>query len=158
MWSQGGMKKSSSMMHSNRFLAAVPAVFMLVAGWSAGDAHALALGNLSVESNLGEPLRLVINVNSVSQSEAETLDVSLASRSDYARAGVEYPLRAGLLNFELLSNAGGDYQVIITTDDAVDDTYLHFLISAIWSGGKAVREYHCPAGPASLPAARRDPP
>jgi pilus assembly protein FimV len=76
----------------------------------------------------------------VSEQEAESLDVSMASRSDYARAGVDYPLLAGLMSFALEQTAGG-YQVVITTEDAVDDTYLHFLVSAVWSGGKAVREY-----------------
>jgi len=103
--------------------------------------YALGLGKLSVESNLGQPLRLEIKLDSVSAAEAETLDVSLASRSDFSRAGVEYPDIASFLEFELVQGADGGYVVLITTQDALQETYLHLLVSALWSGGKAVREY-----------------
>ncbi|MGI9316258.1 MAG: FimV/HubP family polar landmark protein [bacterium] len=103
--------------------------------------YALGLGKLSVESNLGQPLRLEIQLDSVTSVEAETLDVSLASRSDFSRAGVEYPVIAGLLNFELAQSPDGGYVVVITTEDVLQETYLHLLVSALWSGGKAVREY-----------------
>lgn len=117
------------------------AALMMVAGWIPAGVHALGLGRLEVDSNLGEPLRLVIDVNSVTAAEAESLEIALASRSDFSRAGVEYPYLAGLLNFELTPLDGGNYQVVITTQDAVNETYLHLLVSATWSGGKAVREY-----------------
>ncbi len=128
-------------MYDNRFHAAIGAAFLLIAGSLPGAAHALGLGKLSVESNLGEPLRLVIDVNAVSTAEAESLDVSLASRSDFSRAGVEYPILAGLMNFELVPAGGNNYQLVITTEDAINETYMHFLVSAVWSGGKALREY-----------------
>jgi pilus assembly protein FimV len=103
--------------------------------------YALGLGKLSVESNLGQPLRLEIKLDSVSEAEAETLDVSLASRSDFSRAGVEYPDIASFLEFELVQGTDGEYVVLITTQNALQETYLHILVSAFWSGGKAVREY-----------------
>ncbi|MGB5706967.1 MAG: FimV/HubP family polar landmark protein [Arenicellales bacterium] len=103
--------------------------------------YALGLGKLSVESNLGQPLRLEIKLDSVSEAEAETLDVSLASRSDFSRAGVEYPDIASFLEFELVQGTDGGYVVLITTQNALQETYLHILVSAFWSGGKAVREY-----------------
>ena len=103
--------------------------------------YALGLGKLQVDSNLGQPLRLQIELESVTAVEAETLDVSLATRSDFARAGVEYPEVANLLNFELVADPDGRYRVLITTEDAIQEAYLHFLVSALWTGGKAVREY-----------------
>ncbi len=103
--------------------------------------YALGLGKLSVESDLGEPLQLIIQLDSVSASEAETLDVTLGSRSDFTRANVEYPELGEQLNFELVEGDDGRYQVVITTSEPVQEAYLHFLITANWSGGKAVREY-----------------
>jgi len=103
--------------------------------------YALGLGRLSVQSNLGEPLKMQIQLESVNSIEAETLDVTLASRSDFSRAGVEYPIIAELLDFDLQQTADGRYVVDITTQDPVTDTYLHLMVSALWSGGKAVREY-----------------
>lgn len=103
--------------------------------------YALGLGKLQVDSGLGEPLRLQIQLESVTANEAETLDVILASRSDFARAGIDYPDLASLLNFELISDPGGRYRVLVSTEEPLQDAYLHFLVSAVWSGGKAVREY-----------------
>ena len=125
---------------SSAFIAAISSFIALTLVYPQAG-YALGLGKLSVESNLGQPLRLEIQLDSVTEVEAETLDVTLASRSDFSRAGVEYPPIAGLLNFELVQNPDGSYVVVITTDDALQETYLHLLVSALWSGGKAVREY-----------------
>ena len=114
---------------------------MFAAGVMPGTAQALGLGELSVESGPGEPLRLVIEVHSVSASEAETLDVSLAGRSDFAAAGVEYPSLADSMEFALVPLDQGGYQVVITTAEAVDDASLGLLVAATWAGGREVREY-----------------
>ena len=103
--------------------------------------NALTLGKLQVDSNIGEPLRIQIRLDSVSSSERESLDVSLASRSDYARAGVEYPLIADQLEFELVEETEGSFVVEVYTLDPINETYLHLFVSAVWSGGKVVREY-----------------
>ncbi len=103
--------------------------------------YALSLGKLRTDSSLGEPLRLMIEMHSVTAAEAETLDVSLASRSDFSRAGVGYPDIAPLLRFELSQDSSSNYTIIITTNDPVQDTFIHLLISAFWSGGKSVKEY-----------------
>jgi pilus assembly protein FimV len=125
---------------SSAFYAAISSFIALTLLYSQAG-YALGLGKLSVESNLGQPLRLEIQLDSVTAAEAETLDVSLASRSDFSRAGVEYPATAVLLQFELVQSPDGSYVVVITTEDALQETYLHLLVSALWSGGKAVREY-----------------
>ena len=114
---------------------------LFAAGVMPGSAQALGLGELSVESGPGEPLRLVIEVHSVSASEAETLDVSLAGRSDFAAAGVEYPSLADVMEFALVPLDQGGYQVVITTEEAVDDASLGLLVAATWAGGREVREY-----------------
>ena len=104
-------------------------------------AQALSLGKLRVDSNIGQPLKLQITVDSLTEEEANTLVVSLASRSDFLRADVEYPTIAEILQFELVEEDNGNYRVIVTTQNPIEDTFLHLLISANWSGGKSVREY-----------------
>ncbi len=125
----------------SRPAAFLAAVLIFAAGVMPGTAQALGLGDLSVESGPGEPLRLVIEVHSVSASEAETLDVSLAGRSDFAVAGVEYPSLADAMEFALVPLDQGGYQVVITTQEAVDDVSLGLLVAATWAGGRVVREY-----------------
>ena len=127
---------------------------MFAAGVIPGTSQALGLGELSVESGPGEPLRLVIEVHSVSASEAETLDVSLASRSDFADAGVEYPSLAGAIEFSLVPLDEGSYQVVITTAEAVDEASFQLLVAATWTGGREIREYTATLGasPSDAPA------
>ena len=125
----------------SRPAAILAAVLLFAAGVMPGTAQALGLGELSVESGPGEPLRLVIEVHSVSASEAETLDVSLAGRSDFAAAGLEYPSLADAMEFALVPLDQGGYQVVITTLEAVDDASLGLLVAATWAGGREVREY-----------------
>ena len=125
----------------SRPAAILAAVLLFAAGVMPGTAQALGLGELSVESGPGEPLRLVIEVHSVSASEAETLDVSLADRSDFAAAGVEYPSLADAMEFALVPLDQGGYQVVITTAEAVDDASLGLLVAATWAGGREVRGY-----------------
>ncbi len=125
----------------SRPAAILAAALLFAAGVMPGTAQALGFGELSVESGPGEPLRLVIEVHSVSASEAETLDVSLAGRSDFAAAGVEYPSLADAMEFALVPLDQGGYQVVITTAEAVDDASLGLLVAATWAGGREVREY-----------------
>ena len=125
----------------SRPAAILAAVLLFAAGVMPGTAQALGLGELSVESGPGEPLRLVIEVTSVSASEAETLDVSLAGRSDFAAAGLEYPSLADAMEFALVPLDQGGYQVVITTAEAVEDASLRLLVAATWSGGREIREY-----------------
>lgn len=102
---------------------------------------AVELGNLNVNSKLGENLDLELGLLSVMPVEIGTMEVGLASRSDFARAEVIYPENANLLNFDVVEGDDGQYFVTITSEDPVNDTYLHLLILANWSGGKVVREY-----------------
>ena len=127
---------------------------MFAAGVIPGTSQALGLGELSVESGPGEPLRLVIEVHSVSASEAETLDVSLAGRSDFADAGVEYPSLVGAIEFSLVPLDEGSYQVVITTAEAVDEASFQLLVAATWTGGREIREYTATLGasPSDAPA------
>ncbi|MEA3292070.1 MAG: FimV/HubP family polar landmark protein, partial [Pseudomonadota bacterium] len=100
-------------------------------------AQALGLGSLRVNSRIGEPLNLYIELLSASPADIKTLTVELASREDFRRIGLHYPEEAAQVRFQVEGNRG----IRITTDEPVDAAYLHFLVAASWSGGKLVREY-----------------
>ena len=57
------------------------------------DVYAVGLGKLRVQSALDQPLQAEIELLSVNQAEFNTLNVGLASRSEFTRAGVESGLR-----------------------------------------------------------------
>ena len=106
-----------------------------------GIAYSLGFGNLSVNSKLGEPLRVEIDLLSVTPQDLGTLEIGLAARSEFANAGLAYPENAALLIFDIVENDDGSFALNISTLDPVNDTFLHFLLSASWSGGKVVREF-----------------
>ncbi len=104
-------------------------------------AMAVGFGGISVNSKLGEPLNLEIELLSITPTEIGTLTIKLASRADFARANVAYPENTRQLTFEIVEGIDGQYFVQITSLNPVVETFLHFMITANWSGGKVVREY-----------------
>ena len=109
---------------SLRLIWALPLFFILsTTGYSVG------FGNLNVNSKLGEALNLEVELLSVTPAELGTMEVSLASRSDFSRAGIRYPDDASTFIFEIVEGINNDYFVSITTDNPVNDTFLHILLS-----------------------------
>lgn len=128
-------------MRNNYFKLTFAIITASVITFLSPDSYALSFGKLRVDSELGQPLRLQIPLESVTDQEAETLDITLGTREDFQRAGVEYPDIASLLEIEMVTGSDGRYHVEISTRDPVQEPYLHVLLSAIWAGGKAIREY-----------------
>ena len=102
---------------------------------------ALGFGGITVNSKLGEPLDIEVELLSITPTEIATLEVGFASRSDFARANVPYPENASLINFEIIEGLSGQYYIVLSSENPINNTFLHFLIAANWSGGKVVREY-----------------
>ena len=73
----------------------------LVAFFFVNQVHALGLGNLKVLSALDEPLVAEIELKSVTESELETLEVSLGSAEDFQRAGIDREAFLGQLEFRV---------------------------------------------------------
>ena len=103
-------------------------------------ANALGLGNIKIESALNQPLNAEIELLSATSDDLKGLEVKLASREAFMRAGVD---RSGLLSqikFNT-SKRGGKYYVILTTDQAVREPFLNFLLELNWKNGRMLREY-----------------
>ena len=111
----------------------------LVAFFFVNQVHALGLGNLKVLSALDEPLVAEIELKSVTESELETLEVSLGSAEDFQRAGIDREAFLGQLEFRV--RKVGKPAIRINTTQPAKEPFLHFLIRAEWSDGKLIREY-----------------
>ncbi|HEY5972743.1 MAG TPA: hypothetical protein VIT22_12425, partial [Pseudoxanthomonas sp.] len=59
-------------------------------GVSASDAHALALGRITVQSAIGEPLRAEIEIPEINAEELASLRTTLASPEAFRTAGLDY--------------------------------------------------------------------
>ncbi|MBM3115634.1 FimV family protein [Jeongeupia naejangsanensis] len=111
---------------------------MLASPWTA---HAAGLGKLNVVSGLGQPFRAEIDLTSVQPGEADSLAVSLASPEGYANAQVPYPPTSLGLRFNIDKRANGQYYVLVTSGQAVNEPFLGLLVELNWASGRIQREY-----------------
>ena len=116
-------------------MLAVLFVFLPVTG------HALGLGKLKVHSSLNQPLNAEIDFTSLTEAELKGLAVSLASRADFAAAGVERAAFLAQIKFSVNRAADGRYTLRFSTPTPIEEPFLHLLLQLDWSGGRLVREY-----------------
>lgn len=117
-------------------------------------AHALGLGRLVVQSGLDEPLNGQIELISPTTQEIKTLKASLASREDFDIAGVDRSANLFDIKYAVGQHTNGQYFLKLTTDQAVREPFLHFLIQVEWSGGRLIREYSALLDPPNWVAGR----
>jgi pilus assembly protein FimV len=104
-------------------------------------AQAAGLGQLTVLSNLGQPLRAEIEIVSLQPGEEASLDARLASGNAFAQAGIEFnPALTGLL-FTIERRAGRAPVLRLTSRQPVNEPFLDMLVELRWESGLLVREY-----------------
>ena len=103
-------------------------------------AWALGLGDIRLESALGEPLRAEIEIISASPGELEALFVQLATPETFARYGLDRPRFLSDIRFDVESRNGRNF-VTVTTASPVVEPFVTILIEASWPQGRILREY-----------------
>ncbi len=104
------------------------------------NSHALGLGELTVDSTLGQPLSAHIPFTSITGKEKKKLAASLAPRKDFEAAGLDYPAFLSQLKVTV-SGKGRNQQLLITTEKPVRDPVIQLLLKVDWAEGQLVREY-----------------
>jgi pilus assembly protein FimV len=110
-------------------------------GVASTDASAFALGQLKVQSALGEPLRAEIDVTEMAAAEAESLKINVASADAFKNAGVPYNAALSDVKATLQRRAGGQYVVRLTGTRPLNDPFVDLLLEANGSSGRMVRDY-----------------
>ena len=105
------------------------------------NALALGLGSIQVKSKLNQPLYAEIPVMADSSTEANGLNVDLASAEDFQRVGLDRARVDVPLQFSLGTDSRGQTVIKVTTHDIVREPLLDFLIAVNWPKGKLLREY-----------------
>lgn len=141
-------------MHRWKF-SVLAAAAVASAGFYATDASALALGRITVQSALGEPLRAEIDLPQISPAEAETLRATTASPEVFRAQGMEYSPTVNNLQILLQRRPDGTAVLRLTSDRPVNDPFLDLVLDANWGTGRIVRSYTMLFDP---PALRRAPP
>lgn len=128
--------------------------------WAAGFALALGpalgwsldLGELSVVSAPGEPLRAEIPLHAT-PDELAGASVGLAGQDAFRRSGIAF--RPGLRDLTLAVVHRDDRAFVeVLSAKPIDEADLHFLLELAWPSGRVLREYALPAGAAKPLAAK----
>ena len=129
------------------------AALALALGLPALDAHALALGRVTVQSALGEPLRAEIDVPDINADEAASLKTSVANPEAFKAAGLEYNPVLGSLQISLQRRADGRAFLRVSGDRPVNEPFVDLILEANWASGRLVRDYTMLFDPANLRSA-----
>jgi len=100
----------------------------------------LGFGQIKLYSYLNEPLDAEIELQGAEDIDTSHLIVSLASVEDFKRIELARPYFLSKLRFEVVQQ---NKQTIlkVTSEDAVKQPYLEFLVLLTWPDGRVVRDY-----------------
>lgn len=107
---------------------------------SSGVAHALGLGEVTIKSALDQPLLAEIELLETKGLGADEIRSRLASAEDFSLAGVERPFFLTNLRFTPVIRDGRNF-VRITSDQAIREPFLNFLVEVYWPNGRMLKEY-----------------
>jgi pilus assembly protein FimV len=133
-------------------LSALAAAALALTGMTASNAWALALGRITVQSALGEPLRAEVEIPQLSAAEADSLQAAVASPETFRAQGVEYTGTANSIRVKVVKHANGSAVLQLSSVQPVNDPFLDLVLDANWASGKLQRNYTLLLDP---PASRR---
>ncbi|MBK6280583.1 MAG: hypothetical protein KA739_14750 [Pseudomonadales bacterium] len=121
--------------------AGLRALMLMAALLATGTVQALSLGNASLQSRVGEPLRVSIPLGSLGAVTQEEIIVGRAPEADYARFGIDPAALATALRFELLVDKRGNASVEVRSDKPLSEPFIDVVVEVRWPTGRLVREY-----------------
>ena len=149
-----------------RWKSTALAAAVLLAATGSNDAHALALGQLTVQSALGEPLQAQIQLPEATAAELASLRTEVAPPSAYKTAGMEYNTAANGVRISVQRRPDGSAYLQLRSDRSFNEPFLDLILEVSWSAGRIVRDYTLlfdppssrqAAAPVTLPQARLAP-
>ncbi|MEP6964831.1 MAG: FimV/HubP family polar landmark protein [Polaromonas sp.] len=115
------------------------------------EAHALALGRITVQSALGEPLRAEVDIADINPEEAASLKAGVASQETFKAAGLEYnAVVAAGLEVRLQRRSDGRAYLRLTSSRPVTEPFVDLIIEANWASGRVSRDYTMLLDPPNL--------
>ena len=116
--------------------------WVLIALLLSGQAFALGLGEIRLDSALNEPLRAQIPLVSATPEELDNLTVRLAPAELFDRYGLDRPGFLLSVSFRVVRGSGsGDSYIVVNSTQPITEPFLTFLVEASWQRGRLLREY-----------------
>ena len=125
----------------------------------ASQAWAVALGRVTVQSQLGEPLRAEIDLPQLSAQDAATLQASVAAPERFQALNLSFNPALADLRFQLVTLPDGRSVLRLSSTAAINEPFLDLLLQANWANGQLLRGYTLLFDPPNLrPAPAPQPP
>lgn len=131
-------------------IGALASAIALLGSLASLEVHALALGRITVQSALGEPLRGEIEITDLNPEEASSLTVGLASAEAFKAAGLNYPSSATGFQIKLQRRTDGKPYLRLNSSRAITEPFMDLILDASWSSGRITRDYTMLFDPPSL--------
>lgn len=130
------------MNHRGRWrIGALASAIALLGSLASLEAHALALGRITVQSALGEPLRAEIDIADITADEASSLKAGVASADTFKAAGLEYTAALSGLQINLQRRTDGRAYLRLTSSRPVNEPFVDLILEASWASGRITRDY-----------------
>lgn len=103
-------------------------------------ALALGLGQLTVNSGLGQPLSAQIELTAAQRDDLDSLRARIADPSVYRDNGAQYVGALARARITVEQGANATY-LRVTTSAPVNEPFLNLIIELSWATGRVVRDY-----------------
>jgi pilus assembly protein FimV len=114
---------------------------LLLLGLLALPAHALSLGDIKVASALNQPLLAEIPVYDAEPASLLDATVELAGYEEHARFGIAKAEVLSKLRFKVVRNQQGQFVIRLTTQAAIREPVLEFVLNVSNRSGNLRRSY-----------------
>lgn len=141
---------SHTLMAPGNAFKVVAAAAAMVTALTTSQAWALALGRASVQSVLGEPLRAEIDVPSITDSEAGSLQLRIAPAERFQAANMQFNPLLSDVRFELVRQPDGRFVIRLSSERTVSEPFLDVMVQANWANGQLTRGYTLLIDPPSM--------
>jgi pilus assembly protein FimV len=105
------------------------------------DAQALALGRVTVQSALGEPLRVDIDLPEISAEEVSSLQAVIASPAAFQSAGMDYNPALANVRVAVQRRPDGSYFLRLSGDRPINEPFVDVVLETTWSSGRIRRDF-----------------
>ena len=123
------------------FSALASAIALLLASFTTPAAYALGLGQMSIQSALGEPLKAEIDILELTPEEAASLKAGIATADAYKAAGLEYTAAVVNVQVTLQKRSDGRSYLSLNSTRPITEPFVDLILEATWSSGRIVRDY-----------------
>jgi pilus assembly protein FimV len=131
-----------------RTLRCLVSIFLVV---STGHAMALQLGRPQIQSKLGEPLKLEVQVSDLSAQEAQEFQANLANATVYQAAKIGRVAGLDNVRITLVRKSDDLYLLQFQGAEAISEPYVDLLLEFRWASGRAYRNLGFPLSNGQAP-------